>query len=183
MELKELNRLIVQWAVDREIVKYSNPLAQAIKTAEEVMELDRAARVWGNEMDSYFYGIGIVNHEAAKDGICDAIGDIYVTLVVGHACSQSCDDELSPSLYGFVPDAEDNIDVLPRRLVRLAGAAARHELAPAYYLTSALYFITTLEALAKQYETTLEDCVEQAYEEIKDRKGRLLPNGIFVKDS
>lgn len=183
MELKELNRLIVQWAVDREIVKYSNPLAQAVKTAEEVMELDRAARVWGNEMDSYFYGVEDVDYEGAKDEICDAVGDIYVTLVVGHACSQSCDDELSPSLYGFVPDEKDTIDVLPMRLVRLAGAAARHELAPAYYLTAALHFITTLEVLARRYDTTLEACVEQAYDEIKDRKGRLLPNGIFVKDS
>ena len=27
------------------------------------------------------------------------------------------------------------------------------------------------------------DCLELAYNEIKDRKGELLPNGVFVKES
>jgi len=30
--------------------------------------------------------------------------------------------------------------------------------------------------------TTLERCLQAAYDEIKDRKGTLLPNGVFVKD-
>lgn len=30
--------------------------------------------------------------------------------------------------------------------------------------------------------TTLERCLASAYDEIKDRKGTMLPNGVFVKD-
>ena len=30
--------------------------------------------------------------------------------------------------------------------------------------------------------TTLEECCAAAWEQIKDRKGRLLPNGVFVKE-
>jgi hypothetical protein len=29
---------------------------------------------------------------------------------------------------------------------------------------------------------TLEECVEKAWEQIKDRRGTLLPNGCFVKE-
>lgn len=31
-------------------------------------------------------------------------------------------------------------------------------------------------------EITFEECLESAYEQIKSRKGRLLPNGVFVKE-
>lgn len=31
-------------------------------------------------------------------------------------------------------------------------------------------------------DINLVDCLELAYEEIKDRKGTLLPNGVFVKE-
>ena len=30
--------------------------------------------------------------------------------------------------------------------------------------------------------TSLEECCEAAWEQIKDRRGRLLPNGVFVKE-
>lgn len=32
-------------------------------------------------------------------------------------------------------------------------------------------------------DITLTDCLYSAYEEIKDRKGTLLPNGVFVKET
>ena len=37
-------------------------------------------------------------------------------------------------------------------------------------------------AIAQLEGTTMEECIECAYEEIKDRKGRLNENGIFIKD-
>ncbi len=36
-------------------------------------------------------------------------------------------------------------------------------------------------AIAKLEGLDLEDCIQQAYDEIKNRKGTLLPNGNFVK--
>lgn len=38
-----------------------------------------------------------------------------------------------------------------------------------------------LTILAMQLDTSIEVCVQQAYNEIKDRKGKLL-NGIYVKE-
>ncbi|WP_096269488.1 MazG-like family protein [Paucisalibacillus globulus] len=39
-----------------------------------------------------------------------------------------------------------------------------------------------LVILSMQLGLNMEDCVEQAYEEIKDRKGKMV-NGIYVKES
>jgi NTP pyrophosphatase (non-canonical NTP hydrolase) len=41
--------------------------------------------------------------------------------------------------------------------------------------------LVVLMILAAQYELTIEDCLEVAWQEIKDRKGRLV-DGVFIKD-
>lgn len=42
--------------------------------------------------------------------------------------------------------------------------------------------IVTLIILAQQNQLTIKDCLQMAYDEIADRKGRMV-NGVFVKDS
>ena len=42
--------------------------------------------------------------------------------------------------------------------------------------------IVTLIILAQQQGLTVEECLETAYEEIADRKGKMI-NGVFVKQS
>lgn len=42
--------------------------------------------------------------------------------------------------------------------------------------------VVTLIILAQQHNMTLERCLQYAYDEIKDRKGKLI-NGTFVKES
>ena len=58
---------VIRWGEDRKIVQNSNPMAQAIKTYEEVTEL--------------FEAIAANDREA----MIDAYGDILVTLVMGCA--------------------------------------------------------------------------------------------------
>ena len=41
--------------------------------------------------------------------------------------------------------------------------------------------IVTLILIGKQYDLTIEECLQAAYDEIKDRKGRMV-DGVFVKD-
>lgn len=65
MSLKELIKLIEQWAIDRGLDKNGTVEGQLIKTAEEVAEL-----------------IIAISKNNVKD-IKDAIGDVFVTLVVG----------------------------------------------------------------------------------------------------
>jgi NTP pyrophosphatase (non-canonical NTP hydrolase) len=92
---------VIRWGEARQIVQNSTPMAQAIKTLEEVGEL----------LDA----ISSKDRAAMKD----AYGDILVTLVMGCATA----------------------------------------------------------------DLDLVECFEHAYEQIKDRKGTLLPNGIFQKES
>ena len=41
--------------------------------------------------------------------------------------------------------------------------------------------VVVLTILASQHADTIEDCIKSAYEEIKDRKGRMI-DGKFVKE-
>ena len=43
--------------------------------------------------------------------------------------------------------------------------------------------IIELNKLATKYNMTLEECLEQSYNEIKDRNGILTPDGVFVKST
>ena len=92
---------ILRWAQDRQIIPNSTPLAQAIKSTEEVTELLKA----------------LSKGDAAEAR--DAYGDILVTLIIGAAL----------------------LDV------------------------------------------DLVSCLAGAYDTIKDRKGYLSKDGIFVKES
>ena len=92
---------VIQWGEARQIVQNSTPMAQAIKTHEEVGEL--FAAIASND----------------REAMIDAYGDILVTLVMGCATA----------------------------------------------------------------DLDLVSCFKHAYEQIKDRKGHLTPEGIFVKES
>lgn len=91
---------VIRWAEARRIIPNSTPLAQAIKTTEEVAELLKA----------------LSKGDMAEAR--DAYGDILVTLIIG----------------------------------------------------------------ATLADVDLVDCLEQAYNVIKDRKGYLTSDGIFVKE-
>jgi NTP pyrophosphatase (non-canonical NTP hydrolase) len=41
--------------------------------------------------------------------------------------------------------------------------------------------VVVLTILAAQYGLTIEDCVDKAYNEIRDRKGKMV-NGVFIKE-
>jgi NTP pyrophosphatase (non-canonical NTP hydrolase) len=43
--------------------------------------------------------------------------------------------------------------------------------------------LVTLILYCKLYGTNINDCLASAYDEIKDRKGTLTPEGIFVKET
>jgi NTP pyrophosphatase (non-canonical NTP hydrolase) len=92
---------VIQWAQDRQIIPNSTPMAQAIKTKEEVGEL--------------FDALMTKDHAALRD----AYGDILITLIIGAALA----------------------------------------------------------------DVDLVDCLNDAYNEIKDRKGHLNAAGIFVKET
>ena len=101
MSWSELELKVIRWAEDRHIIPRSTPMAQAIKTHEELGELLSAL------------------HRGVQHEIEDAYGDILVTLIIGAALA--------------------NVD--------------------------------------------LTECLRAAYEEIKDRRGTLRADGVFVKEA
>lgn len=67
MSYAEFENKVIIWGADRGIVQNSNPMAQAIKTLEEVTELMEAI------------------NKGDRDAQVDAYGDILVTLIMGCA--------------------------------------------------------------------------------------------------
>tara|TARA_R110000803_G_scaffold163913_1_gene227651 strand:+ start:26885 stop:27187 length:303 start_codon:yes stop_codon:yes gene_type:complete len=99
MSFNDTEMKVVQWAEARKIIPNSTPLAQAIKTLEEVAELLSAIQR-GNCVE-----------------MRDAYGDVLVTLIVGAALA----------------------------------------------------------------DMDIKDCLEEAYQTIKDRRGYLREDGVFIK--
>ena len=175
MTLNELNAAIIKWAEDREITKHSTSYAQAFKTAEEEQELIEAVQ----------------SHKLRREGmvetdlpIFDAIGDIYVTLVVGMACCQTELRDINCLSHQGASGQKDPVSQLQRELIPLSRHTPKDkgDSVTVFYYSTVGLMMSNLANVAEQYGTTLEACVEQAYNVIKDRKGRLLPNGIFVKE-
>lgn len=65
MNFEELEQRVVAWAAARQIVPNSNAMSQALKTAEEVVELLQA-----------------INKQDSKE-VIDAYADIMITLIIG----------------------------------------------------------------------------------------------------
>ncbi len=68
---------------------------------------------------------------------------------------------------------------LTEELGELASAIAKSKTSEAYDAIGDCVVVLTI--LASQLGTDIEDCINGAYDEIKDRKGRMV-DGVFVKD-
>lgn len=68
---------------------------------------------------------------------------------------------------------------LTEEMGELAAGIARNK--PHIVLDSIGDCMVVLAIIAKQYDLTLGHCLEYAYNEIKDRKGRMV-DGVFVKE-
>ena len=81
MEFRELEEKVLEWAQDRGILDKATPLAQGKKTLEEVEELLEALHHQSIKADTYTNSKGILvkTHEEVQD----ALGDIFVTIIIG----------------------------------------------------------------------------------------------------
>lgn len=165
--MREINALIVEWAKLRNLHKLGTVESQKVKTIEEFAEL--------------IIGISKSN----IDVIRDSIGDIYVTLVVGNLLLK---EELD--LIKLCDMASKNYETVTFNLDRakkntqleMAISCMREFIFIGYNPHSIPLTIMYLMALSDLYDLPFEKCVESAYQEIKDRKGKMI-NGQFVKES
>lgn len=187
MTLPELNHAIIMWAADRQIIKHSTAYAQAIKTAEEVMELIQASVVMDNDDDLDLEDMmdNLTFCENCRDQ-SDAIGDVYVTLIVGAMCySKLTGETYSPPGVVVPSKVKRPLQSLQTCLVMLGAAAVRGR--SDYWtinntMISHLAQIVAYEGEPESAMEALTHCVAYAYNQIKNRKGYLNAQGIFVKE-
>ena len=162
MTFDEFKTNVEQWQADRGIYAHSTALAQALKAVSEVGELADAV-IKGD-----------------RDALKDAIGDVVVCLV-GVAEMTGCDIE-STEKNCFPTTGSPSLAAMAAYFV----ADIASDIAQGAELWSVENSIESsiinLNCLALDNSLTLLECCESAWHEIKDRKGKMVAGGAFVKD-
>lgn len=157
MKEKELIAKIAQLAKDRNLILGSTPQKQFIKLMEEFGELCA----------------GIARND--KEKIKDSIGGCGVVLIILNEQCQIEKDLIFAREFQ-IESPENQIKYTMHYLNCLSwlidggnGKLVLYEL------------ITELNGYSHYYGFTMLECLESAYNEIKDRKGRMV-DGVFVKE-
>ena len=157
MNINELNTHIIEWAKERELDTKGTAEAQKIKTVEELAELIKAIC------------------KDNKEDIIDGIGDVYVTLVIGNMLVRQ--SELDPMFARKNTYATSDKE----SLLKVLANAIDLNLREPYDEQIILYTMKDLHIVCKFYDLDFTECVESAYNTIKDRHGKLI-DGMYVKD-
>lgn len=155
---------VQQWSTARGIYEHSSALAQALKAVSEVGEL--ADATIKNDMDA----------------LKDAIGDVAVCLVnVAYMTESVMDEGYIFDNSKIVIDKHESAAYVSYTVSHVSLAAAESILCEpqAEVLDGAFY---SLYATAKINNLDFLDCCSAAWNEIKDRTGRMVAGGAFVKD-
>lgn len=163
---------ILDWAEERNLLTQGDVFMQLEKSREENSELTKA-------ITKYEKG-----NAQAYDEIKDAIGDVYVTLVV------------ASEIHGLpVYEIFKNVKFIEydsyhwqhyTNLLRVYDCELYlfcvYEDSPRYNTPEILgNYVDFLNKIAVEYNFTLVECIEYAYNQIKERTGKII-DGTFVKD-
>ena len=162
--IQELVPLIQEWAKERKIYEELTPFEELLKTHEEVGELIKAC------------------YDNDKLAIKDAIGDVMVTLInycymVKEDSEQVINEGLTmkPDKVAAKVRLAIHVGMVLSEMLRFEYKRER----PPLYCSPCL--IRGINSIALLKNTTLEECLNIAYNEIKNRTGKMI-NGKFVKD-
>ena len=152
----ELHPLVLQWGEERELFNPEHgatPLSQLRKFFEEFGELNQAL----NKQD--------------REGIKDAIGDCQVCLINYAKLRDVFFREINYDPTDIlIPFSDIQLEALHLETIKLI------------YKVKISKSIMFLEALAELNGFKPWECLNFAYNEIKDRKGKMI-NRTFVKDN
>lgn len=154
---KELIEKVEQWSKDRNL-HTTDPNKQRLKLWEEFGELNAS----------------IARDD--REGAIDAIGDMLVVMIIykqqlGYG-----------SNYVFEPK-QDNLDFIGRlEDIDLIDCIGHGIYDSGSYIEGLGMVVENLTVLAYRLNTNLKECLAAAYDEIKDRRGKMV-NGVFVKES
>lgn len=156
---KGLEEKVQQWFIDRNLHE-ANPVKQFLKLMEELGEL--------------FEGI-------AKDKpelIFDALGDIQVVMI-------GFEQQIKNSAQISANQQELELLLMVSSLGNIAQKLYSHvchnETQTPLIKSDLMFLDSVISTISLYNETTAEKCLDEAYEVIKDRKGKMI-DGVFVKE-
>lgn len=152
---------IVKWAKDRRIIQNGTVGTQANKLTSEFGELAGSLYKFSD--------------------IKDDIGDCFVVCVILLAMSDK-DPYILAAVEPSKPKSDSGFFLLASaQLGDIADYAAKSDTESMH--GSIVAFIKHLQAIAHLKGNTLLECVDVAYDDIKDRKGYLNEHGCFIKEA
>ena len=160
--MEYLIKKIEQWAEDRNIINGTKPIDQAMKLFSEFGELA---------------------DNVGKGRDCrDDIGDCAVVMTIIMAqCGLNFYEYADGVKFISQYELKYNVAQLGAELGSFISDIASHgEISDDS--DSFIYCIEWLNVISDQVGSTLEECVQIAYDDIKDRKG-VVYNGVFIKES
>lgn len=167
-QMKQLIQQIEQWAEDRNIINGSTVQKQIFKLSEEVGELFS----WHNKNDT--------------DKIRDSVGDSVVVLTNLRKMlniEETLYDTYLDSDYIYEEDNVFNADEHLFWILRFLGFLSDYGVPEAekVYPESVNMIFYNLMRYCRAKEIDIIDCTRFAYDQIKDRKGKMI-DGVFVKE-
>lgn len=159
MTFEQFKTNVEQWANDRGIYEHSTITAQLLKALSELGELADA----------------IIKGD--RDGLKDAIGDVAVCMVNANRFAGGGDLAQKPNSRSLFRKYSHSHKVVAD-LCRNIGGLIDDESYPGSYN----YAMMLLEEVASMHGMNFDECCESAWLEIKDRKGKMVAGGAFVKD-
>lgn len=167
-KIKELIEKIEKWSEDRNIFNGSTVQKQILKLAEEIGEL--------------FSG----HNKNDVDKIRDSVGDSIVALTNLRKMlniKETLLDTYLESDYIFEEDNIYNAEEYLFWILRFLGFLSDYGVSGVErtYSESVNMIFYNLMRYCRAKEIDLIECVQYAYDQIKDRKGRMV-DGIFVKE-
>ena len=154
--MEDLIKKIEQWAEDRNIINGSKPIDQAMKLFSEFGELA---------------------DNVGKGRDCrDDIGDVFVVLTIMAKQYGISMADMKP--HGYIEDDEPKrmITSLCRNLLMFSDARNRNK------SQTLEWCLGWLIRISHNKGYTLKECVQIAYNDIKDRTG-IMHNGVFIKST
>jgi NTP pyrophosphatase (non-canonical NTP hydrolase) len=162
----KLSKDIRSWARDRKIIPNSNLKAQFLKLCEEQGELI----------------LGIRKND--KELIIDSIGDMYVVLTVMLSLQNLNIEDLEHFQNDFYDDIRNRANAI-YWVQNSVGDIAKYVIRNKQdkIVSKIIDLLDDLNAVAIHFETNLDECITCSWNEIKDRKGYLREDGIFIKEA
>lgn len=148
---------IEQWAEDRNIISGSKPIDQAMKLFSEFGELA---------------------DNVGKGRDCrDDIGDVFVVLTIMCKQTKTMYDLKDIFINEKIETIKEHVAMLGMAIGAFVSGCHSNSLIYAWYKDS----VSELMSICNALGYTLEECVQIAYNDIKDRKGKMV-NGVFIKE-